>query len=112
MLILRQAPVINADFCKMCLEVTGSLLHSGNFEVGVHIADVSYFVEQDNELDAVASQRATSVYLVQKVSFLRKHFDKKLPIIVVVVEGVCWLPGDPHVAEVAVRGAVQSEPSH
>uniref|UniRef100_A0A7N8Y1A7 DIS3-like exonuclease 2 n=1 Tax=Mastacembelus armatus TaxID=205130 RepID=A0A7N8Y1A7_9TELE len=42
-------------------------LPDGNFEVGVHIADVSYFVEQDNILDAVASQRATSVYLVQKV---------------------------------------------
>uniref|UniRef100_A0A3Q3AG66 DIS3-like exonuclease 2 n=1 Tax=Kryptolebias marmoratus TaxID=37003 RepID=A0A3Q3AG66_KRYMA len=42
-------------------------LPDGNFEVGVHIADVSYFVEQDNTLDAVASQRATSVYLVQKV---------------------------------------------
>ncbi|XP_008275899.1 DIS3-like exonuclease 2 isoform X2 [Stegastes partitus] len=42
-------------------------LPDGNFEVGVHIADVSYFVEQDNTLDAVASQRATSVYMVQKV---------------------------------------------
>lgn len=36
--------------------------------MGVHIADVSYFVEEGNALDAVASQRATSVYLVQKVS--------------------------------------------
>ncbi|KAM9844322.1 DIS3-like exonuclease 2 isoform 1-T2 [Aulostomus maculatus] len=43
------------------------LLPDGNFEVGVHIADVSYFVEEGNALDAVASQRATSVYLVQKV---------------------------------------------
>jgi len=43
------------------------LLTTGNFEVGVHIADVSYFVEEDNALDAVASQRATSVYMVQKV---------------------------------------------
>ncbi|XP_023277675.1 DIS3-like exonuclease 2 [Seriola lalandi dorsalis] len=42
-------------------------LPDGNFEVGVHIADVSYFVGEDNALDAVASQRATSVYLVQKV---------------------------------------------
>ncbi|XP_069020541.1 DIS3-like exonuclease 2 [Embiotoca jacksoni] len=42
-------------------------LSDGNFEVGVHIADVTYFVEQANALDAVASQRATSVYLVQKV---------------------------------------------
>ncbi|KAM7401160.1 hypothetical protein PAMA_005382 [Pampus argenteus] len=42
-------------------------LPDGNFEVGVHIADVSYFVEEGNSLDAIASQRATSVYLVQKV---------------------------------------------
>lgn len=42
-------------------------LNAGNFEVGVHIADVTYFVEQDTTLDAIASQRATSVYMVQKV---------------------------------------------
>ncbi|XP_030259119.1 DIS3-like exonuclease 2 isoform X2 [Sparus aurata] len=43
------------------------LLPDGNFELGVHIADVSFFVGEDNALDAVASQRATSVYMVQKV---------------------------------------------
>ncbi|XP_041659449.1 DIS3-like exonuclease 2 [Cheilinus undulatus] len=43
------------------------LLPDGNFEVGVHIADVSYFVEEGNALDNIASQRATTVYLVQKV---------------------------------------------
>ncbi|KAJ8393169.1 hypothetical protein AAFF_G00068520 [Aldrovandia affinis] len=43
------------------------LLPDGNFEVGVHIADVSYFVEEERALDLVASRRATSVYLVQKV---------------------------------------------
>ncbi|XP_038134792.1 DIS3-like exonuclease 2 isoform X1 [Cyprinodon tularosa] len=42
-------------------------LPDGNFEVGVHIADVSFFVEEGTALDAIASQRATSVYLVQKV---------------------------------------------
>ncbi|XP_051733112.1 DIS3-like exonuclease 2 isoform X2 [Ctenopharyngodon idella] len=42
-------------------------LSDGNFEVGVHIADVSYFVEEGNALDQIAGQRATSVYLVQKV---------------------------------------------
>ncbi|XP_066911214.1 DIS3-like exonuclease 2 [Clytia hemisphaerica] len=39
----------------------------GLYEVGVHIADVSYFIEQNTALDDVASQRATSVYLAQKV---------------------------------------------
>ncbi|XP_036919416.1 DIS3-like exonuclease 2 isoform X1 [Sturnira hondurensis] len=43
-------------------------LSDGNiYEVGVHIADVSYFVPEGSELDQVAAQRATSVYLVQKV---------------------------------------------
>jgi exoribonuclease R len=37
------------------------------FEVGVHIADVSYFLAEDTALDAEAALRATSVYLVQKV---------------------------------------------
>ncbi|KAM8791695.1 DIS3-like exonuclease 2 [Rhynchonycteris naso] len=37
------------------------------YEVGVHIADVSYFVPEGSALDHVAAQRATSVYLVQKV---------------------------------------------
>lgn len=44
------------------------IFNAGNFEVGVHIADVSFFVEEGNTLDSIASQRATSVYLVQKVS--------------------------------------------
>ncbi|GFS07883.1 DIS3-like exonuclease 2 [Elysia marginata] len=39
----------------------------GKYEVGVHIADVSYFVTEGTALDEVASQRATSCYLVQKV---------------------------------------------
>lgn len=42
-------------------------LADGTFEVGVHIADVSYFVPDGSDLDHVAAQRATSVYLVQKV---------------------------------------------
>ncbi|XP_061550801.1 DIS3-like exonuclease 2 isoform X1 [Phycodurus eques] len=42
-------------------------LPDGNYEVGVHIADVSYFVQAGSALDKIASQRATSVYLVQKV---------------------------------------------
>lgn len=43
---------------------------TGNFEVGVHIADVSYFIPEGSDLDEVAAERATSVYLVQKVTSL------------------------------------------
>lgn len=51
-----------------CTFVVFFFSNTGNFEVGVHIADVSYFVEEGSALDIIASQRATSVYLVQKVS--------------------------------------------
>lgn len=44
-----------------------SFVFTGTFQVGVHIADVSYFVPQGSQLDKVAAERATSVYLVQKV---------------------------------------------
>ncbi|XP_062582698.1 DIS3-like exonuclease 2 [Saccostrea cucullata] len=42
-------------------------LPDGNYEVGVHIADVSYFLKEGTLLDKIAGHRATSVYLVQKV---------------------------------------------
>ena len=37
------------------------------YEIGVHIADVSYFVQQGSALDEEASFRATSVYFVHQV---------------------------------------------
>ena len=42
-------------------------LQDGTFEVGVHIADVSHFIKEGSLLDKVARDRATSVYLTQKV---------------------------------------------
>ena len=42
------------------------LLPNGNFEVGVHIADVSHFVKANNAMDVEASMRGTTVYLVDK----------------------------------------------
>lgn len=39
----------------------------GLWEVGVHIADVSYYIQQDSALDLEAYQRATSVYLPDRV---------------------------------------------
>jgi len=41
-------------------------LPDGNIEVGVHIADVSFFVKPGTELDKEAIHRATSVYLVDR----------------------------------------------
>jgi DIS3-like exonuclease 2 len=37
------------------------------YEIGVHIADVSYFVQQGTELDLEAQLRCTSVYFVHRV---------------------------------------------
>jgi len=42
-------------------------LEDGNYEVGIHIADVSYFVRPDSNMDKEAFKRGTSTYLVQKV---------------------------------------------
>jgi ribonuclease R len=42
-------------------------LNSGNWEVGVHIADVSHYVRPKGILDQEAYERATSVYLVDRV---------------------------------------------
>ena len=41
-------------------------LPNGHYEVGVHIADVSHFVKPNNAMDAEASVRGTTVYLVDK----------------------------------------------
>lgn len=43
------------------------LLEDGLYEVGVHIADVSYFVKPDSALEGEAYKRATSVYLPDRV---------------------------------------------
>ena len=41
-------------------------LESGNYEVGVHIADVSYYVKPGTPVDKEAQERGTSVYLVDR----------------------------------------------
>src|SRR6185436_14099756 len=42
-------------------------LGNGKWEMGVHIADVSYYVKPDTELEKEAYSRATSIYLVDRV---------------------------------------------
>ncbi|MGL5346427.1 MAG: ribonuclease R, partial [Peptostreptococcaceae bacterium] len=43
------------------------VLPNGNYNLGVHIADVTHYVKEKSKLDKEALKRATSVYLVDKV---------------------------------------------
>ncbi|CCH61001.1 hypothetical protein TBLA_0D05070 [Henningerozyma blattae CBS 6284] len=53
-----------------CVDIDDALhakkLPNGNWEVGVHIADVTHFVKPNTPLDAEGASRGTSVYLVDK----------------------------------------------
>jgi exosome complex exonuclease DIS3/RRP44 len=42
------------------------LLQNGNYEIGVHIADVTHFVKPNTPMDEEAKLRGTTVYLVDK----------------------------------------------
>ena len=43
------------------------VLENGNYEIGIHIADVSHYLQPDTVLEDEAYERATSVYLVDRV---------------------------------------------
>lgn len=54
-------------------------IKNGLFEIGVHIADVSHYLEPDTDLDKEAYQRATSVYLPDRVNpMLPEHISNFL----------------------------------
>ncbi len=55
------------------------VLKNGNYEIGVHIADVGHYVEPGSALDAEAYMKATSVYLPDRVNpMLPEHISNVL----------------------------------
>jgi exosome complex exonuclease DIS3/RRP44 len=71
---IKRRDLRGLDICSIdpigCQDIDDALharpLPNGNYEVGVHIADVSHFVKPNNAMDAEASIRGTTVYLVDK----------------------------------------------
>jgi len=55
------------------------VLKNGNYEIGVHIADVAHYVEENTALDKAAYEKATSVYLPDRVNpMLPEHISNVL----------------------------------
>jgi len=75
-------PIVSIDPVG-CRDIDDALhcikLPNGNFEVGVHIADVSHFVRPDTAIDLEAAHRCTTVYLVdRRTDMLPKLLTEKL----------------------------------
>ncbi|XP_018364763.1 PREDICTED: exosome complex exonuclease RRP44 [Trachymyrmex cornetzi] len=72
--VVQREDLRHLDICSVdppgCTDIDDALhcrsLPNGNFDVGVHIADVSHFIRPGTALDKEAALRATTVYLVDK----------------------------------------------
>ena len=66
---MRHLPILSID-PPGCTDIDDALhciaLPNGNLQVGVHIADVTHFVQAGTAIDLEAANRSTSTYLVNK----------------------------------------------
>ena len=80
-------------------------LENGNYEVGVHIADVSYYVHPNSLVNGEARERGTSVYLVDRtVPMLPEKLSNKLCSLRQNEDKLCFSV----VFEIGPKGAVKS----
>ncbi len=72
--LAKRVDLRHLDVCSVdpigCKDIDDALhcivLPNGNYEVGVHIADVSHFVKAGTEIDREAARRCTTVYMVDR----------------------------------------------
>ncbi len=64
---LRTITIDGADAKDLDDAISLEVLDNGNFLLGVHIADVSYYVKEGSILDKEALERGNSIYLVDRV---------------------------------------------